>query len=325
LPTSSRWLLVTSFVESAVAAIPLDGPELRDLAHRTRALPGCAIAAAHVGASNTIAVVGCDAGTVTWLRAAGGVPIHGTVTASTTPVGDAPLDVVADPRHPFAYVSASESRHVVVLDAVSGSPAFGTLAASTVATPDQPGVMTFAHARDELFVRQRGGGTLVFAAEQLRDDARSAAPRMLPTPPGRGIALADNEQILLTPQPFDERQGLWILDLERPLTSPDADARFVPTGEMPFGIAAHPTAPIAYVACFRPPSLEFRDARSGDGQTVVALPSAARAMVVDPTTDTLYVSCFDANVVLALDARTGTPREPGTWPTAAGPRGMVIV
>jgi hypothetical protein len=330
LPTASRWLLVTSFVESAVSSIPLDGTPAPVLADRTRALPGRAIAAAHVRSADAIAVVGCDSGTVTWL-AADGSPTNGTVAKSSVPVGEAPLDVVADPRYPFAYVSASESRHVVTLDAISGAPSHGSVEQSRFTTPDQPGVMVFAAARDQLLVRQRGGGTLVFDGEQLRSDPRRAEPRVLPTPPGRGLALADDQRVLLAPHPFGATEGLWIYDIDQGLASPDAVATFVPTGEMPFGIGAHPTEPLAYVACFRPPSLEFRDARTGELWTgaavdsIIALPSAARALTVDPVTDTLYVSCFDASLVLALDARTGVRRVPGTWETAAGPRGMVIV
>ena len=331
LPITARWLLVTSFVESAIGALPLDGTPARDLSERTRAVPGCAIAAAHVRTADTIAVVACDAGLVTWLRAADGTPIRGTVAESSVAVGDAPLDVVADPHHPLAYVTASDSRHVVVLDAMSGAPAHGTLTESAFATEDQPGVMAFASTRDELFARQRGGGTLVFDGADLRSTPRRARPRVIPTPSGRGIALADDERVLLAPQPFDEPQGLWIYDVEQSVGSSDPAAAFVRTGEMPFGIAAHPTAPIAYVSCFRPPTLELRDARTGAflsgsaEQSVVPLPSAARAMVVDPATDTLYVSCFDANVVVALDARTGAPRAPGSWATAAGPRGMALI
>jgi hypothetical protein len=331
LPFTARWLLVTSFVESAICALPLDGTAARDLTERTRAVPGCAIAAAHVRAADTIAVVACDAGLLTWLRAVDATPIRGTVAASSVAVGDAPLDVVADPHHPLAYVTASDSRHVVVLDATSGAPAHGTLSESTFTTDEQPGVMAYAPRRDALFVRQRGGGTLVFDGADLRSNPGRARPRVIPTPPGRGIALADDERVLLAPQPFDEPQGLWIYDVEHSVSSPDAAAAFVRSGEMPFGIGAHPTAPIAYVSCFRPPTLEFRDARTGAflsgsaDQSVVPLPSAARAMVVDPATDTLYVSCFDANVVVALDALSGAPRAPGSWATAAGPRGMALI
>jgi DNA-binding beta-propeller fold protein YncE len=331
LPISSRWLLITSFVESAVAAIPLDGSDAHDLTYRTRAVPGCAIAAAHVRASDTIGVVSCDSGTVTWLRGADAAPLGDSLAASAVHVGENPLDVVADPRHPVAYVSVSDSRYVVVLDATTGAPAHGTLTDSSLPTIDQPGVMAFSSTRDELFVRQRGGGTLVFAGNDARSRPDRAEPRLLPTPPGRGIALADDERVLLAPQPFGEPQGLWIYDVEQSLASTDTAAAFVRTGEMPFGIAAHPKAPIAYVSCFRPPTLELRDARTGDYWTgsadgsVVTLPSAARAMVVDPVTDTMYVSCFDANVVLALDARTGAHRSPDSWATASGPRGMAVI
>ena len=121
----------------------------------------------------------------------------------------------------------------------------------------------------------------MFRGADLRSDPRRARPRVVPTPPGRGIALADHERVLLAPHPVGTPEGLWIFDLDRALAVPDSDPTFVPTGEMPFGIGAHPTAPIAYVACFRPPTLEFRDARSGAfwsgsaEQSVVPLPSAA--------------------------------------------------
>jgi hypothetical protein len=225
----------------------------------------------------------------------------------------------------------SEARLVVVLDATSGAPAHGSVVNSSFSTTGQPGVMAFASSRDELFVRQREGGTLVFAGDDVRNHPARATPRVLPTPPGRGIALADNERVLLTPQPTGGPGGLWIFDLERSLETPGTGSTFVPTGEMPFGIAAHPTAPIAYVSCFRAQTLEFRDARTGEywsgglNGSVVSLPSAARSMVVDPMTDTLYVSCFDANLVVALDARTGDRRSPDSWATAAGPRGMAII
>jgi hypothetical protein len=330
LPTSPRWLLVTSFVESAIASIPVDGERHGGLADRTRALPGRAIAAAHVPSTGVIGVVGCDSGLVTWLRAADGTPLRDTTAASSVPVGEAPLDAVADPHEPLVYVSVSEDRRVVVLHP-SGQPGADDVVRASVPTRNRPGVLAFSRTRDMLFVRQREGGTLVFRGEDIRRDPSRARPLVVPTPPGRGLALAADDRALVLPHPFGEPDSLCIYDLDASLAASGPHPRVVPTGAMPFGIAAHPAAPIVYVSCFQPPVLELREASTGEYVTgsaeasVVSLPSAARAMVVDPQTDTLYVSCFDASVVLALDARTGARRSPASWETAAGPRGMALI
>lgn len=328
IPTFARWLLVTSFIESAVQSIPLDAAVVPDVDARTRALPGRAIAAAHAPLANAIAVVGCDSGRVTWMRADDGSPVNGSISASSVWVGEAPLDALADPHEPLVYVSVSESRRVAVLDPATRD--VGASIVTSLSTEGQPGILAFARARDLLFVRQRGGGTLVFDGDDVRTDPPRVRPRVIPTPPGRGLALTDDERSLLVPSPFDDRVGLCVYDLDRSLAVADSEPDHVVTGQMPFGVATHPSAPIAYVSCFRPPALEFRytgpgRATSSAAETVVQLPSPARAMVVDPVTDTLFASCFDASQVLALDARTGARRDPASWDAAAGPRGMVVV
>lgn len=147
------------------------------------------------------------------------------------------------------------------------------------------------------------------------------------------MAMSGSRKRLFAPQSLGSPDGLVAYDVETltPLHGSYEDS-VLPSGPVPFAIAAHPSREILYVASFGRNAIEYRDARTGRylNETPEAssfpVPSGARAMCVDAATDTLFVSCFDADAVIMLDARTGQPRA-GDLASASirvgrGPRGV---
>ncbi len=285
---------------------------------------------------DTLAVVNYEGGSVTFLSLTDGSFVRGTYEASTRPSGVLPLHAVAHPELPLLYVSNSESQDLTVFDPSKADYAFGSREQSSVRLPGKPGTMAIDAKGEILYVRVRQGGVVMLNARSLTPWTGDLATSTFSTGGGRGIALAADGERVFVPEALGTAEGLGVYRAESgvPLHS-TRDSSALPSGAVPFAVAAHPSRPIVYVSCFGPQRIEFRDARSGEyllgsaESSSVEVGAGARAMLVDPDREVLYVSCFDEGSVIMLDATTARyrndTRAASTVQTGSGPRGLALV
>jgi 6-phosphogluconolactonase (cycloisomerase 2 family) len=306
----------------------------------TMSVPGRPISVAAHPRCRTLVSVNHEAGSVSFLSLKDGGFLHGDLERSTRRSGIEPMYALAHPRHPLFYVTNAQSRDITLFDAASGDYAFGALERSRVALPGMPGVMTLHPGLDLLYVRQREGTVTLLNALTLapyRGDLLASTVRV---GHGRALALSADGRVLhaplYSPQHPDEPQGLALFDAEsmQPLDgTPERSLR--PTGATPFGIAAHPTKPLVYVACLGAHTVELRDAASGHylngtaENSSVPVDSGARAMLVDPRDDCLYVASFDTSTLMMRNALTGAyrfaTREASSLALGQGPRDLRLL
>jgi len=330
----TRALIVSTFIAEQVTYLdPVRGAWLGSNLERSSVpVTGRPIASAVSVRARTLAVANHESASVTFLSLERGSYLRADLHGSTLETGAYPINVVAHPDQPLFYVSNLEGQSISVFDA-SGTYAFGDLERSSFAVPGHPNTLALDAERGILFARLRERAIALLDANTLRPLRGNWGRSTLPCGEGRDLALSGSRKRLFAPQSLGSSDGLVAYDVEAlaPLHGSYEDS-VLPTGPVPFSIAAHPARELLYVASFGRNAVEYRDARTGLylNDTAEAssfpVPSGARSMCVDAATETLFVSCFDADAVIMLDARSGELRggdlASASIPVGRGPRGV---